>query len=701
MIVAPKDVLGHCPGDDDPLLPRHRKELEEGAGLSAATIAEIGFYSASPIDAAGLLNWPNPNPDLGHALVTPYPGADGHVQLKFDRPRKDKDGKPIKYESPVGSTARLFVPPDAADAFISPKEPVVITEGAKKAAKATQEGVATAGLAGVSMFKAKGERKLMPDLEAIDWVGRPVTIVFDSDGRTNRSVRQAAASLAELLEAAGAEVKALFLPPGPNGGKVGMDDFLLAHPVEELQALIADAGPPESIEDAGRRKAGLVDPEELGGVILVSRAVDGVPGVWVRDGKIYQWDENRFVDVSDDEFKLRSVTTLKPHFVEVRPQVVSGAVMHAKADALMPRGVGEGDWIVGDPPDGWADPAEVFPAANGLLHLPSFAAQAPCLVDHTPRRFTRWVSPVPYDSTAARPETWLRFLHDQLFPGRPESVRVLRQYAGYLLMSQALFQKMLMLIGPGRSGKGTIMWVFESLLGPEMRSAVPLKKLGGQFDGADLLDKRLLLIGDLRLPTDRRSREAPIEMLLSLSGGDPITFDRKYKEPVTARPPVRIVIASNELPVLPDPSGVIASRFVGVKFTESFAGSEDPHLKDKLRPELPAILNWALAGYLDLIETGRLAEPAGSDGLRAELEALASPVKAFVKEACVLGANEAVPAATLRELFNQWSADRGQPALDESEFGRQLKAAFPRVTGKQKRTGGNKRPLHYFGVGLP
>ena len=103
----------------DPLLPRHREELEEGSGLSAATIAEIGFYSANPVEAAGLLNWPNPNPVLGRALVVPYPGTDGHAQLKFDTSRKDEDGQEIKYESPTGSAARLFVPPDAMHAVLT------------------------------------------------------------------------------------------------------------------------------------------------------------------------------------------------------------------------------------------------------------------------------------------------------------------------------------------------------------------------------------------------------------------------------------------------------------------------------------------------------------------------------------------------------------------------------------------------------
>ena len=701
MSLTEPTAAGQPPAGDDPLLPEHRKELEEGSGLSAATIAEAEFRSAGPPEAADLLNWAKPNPKLGDALVTPLGGDDCPAQLKFNTPRKNADGKPIKYETPVGSKPVVYIPPDARDGVLTTKDPVVITEGVKKALKAVQEGVLTIALLGVWMFKVKGEQRLIPGLERIDWDGREVVIAYDSDGHTNRGIRQAAAELAELLRAAGAKLKVLFLPPGPGGEKIGMDDFLLAHPVEDLKALIADAGPPESVEDAGRRNAKSADPEELGRVFLESRAVDGVPGVRVRGGETFQWEGDRFAAVPDDEFKLHALRTLKPRFFGVHPNVVSAAVMHAKADALMSRDAGEGDWIAGDPPDGWDDPADVFPAANGLLHLPSFRTGEPCLIDHTPRRFGTWVSPVPYDPAAPRPEVWLRFLHEQLFAGRPEPVRLLRQYLGYALMARAPFQKILMLIGPGRSGKGTIMFVLESLLGPAMASAVPLKKLGGQFDGADLLDKRLLLIGDLRLPSDRRSREAPIEMLLSLSGGDALTFDRKYREPVTARPPVRIVIASNELPVLPDPSGVIASRFVGVRFTESFVGMEDPELQNKLRPELPGILLWALAGYLDLLNAGRFTEPDGADSLRAELEALASPVKGFVSDRCVVGPDEVVPAAALRELFNQWSADRGQPPLDESEFGRQLKAAFPRVTGKQKRTGGDQRPLHYFGVGLP
>ena len=51
-----------------------------------------------------------------------------------------------------------------------------------------------------------------------------------------------------------------------------------------------------------------------------------------------------------------------------------------------------------------------------------------------------------------------------------------------------------------------------------------------------------------------------VERLLSISGEDTLTVDRKYREPWTGQLPTRIVILSNELPRLTDSSGALASR---------------------------------------------------------------------------------------------------------------------------------------------
>src|SRR5262249_29625735 len=91
--------------------------------------------------------------------------------------------------------------------------------------------------------KATGPRELIDDLAAIAWQGRTVYIVFDSDAVSNSNVAWAEHHLAEELAGLGAMVKIVRLPHGET--KVGLEDFLVAHPREELQRLIEGAAAPE------------------------------------------------------------------------------------------------------------------------------------------------------------------------------------------------------------------------------------------------------------------------------------------------------------------------------------------------------------------------------------------------------------------------------------------------------------------------
>lgn len=87
-----------------------------------------------------------------------------------------------------------------------------------------------------------------------------------------------------------------------------------------------------------------------------------------------------------------------------------------------------------------------------------------------------------------------------------------------------------------------------------------------------------------------------VERLLSISGEDTLIVDRKYKEPYTGKLPDRLQIISNELPRFGDASGAIIGRLVVLLTTRSWLGKEDFELENKLRTELPGILNWSLEG---------------------------------------------------------------------------------------------------------
>ena len=65
-------------------------------------------------------------------------------------------------------------------------------------------------------------------------------------------------------------------------------------------------------------------------------------------------------------------------------------------------------------------------------------------------------TPFAYDPSAPMPEGWLKFLKE-IFPDDPQSIMALQEWFGYLLSGDTTQEKILLIIGPKRSGKGTIL----------------------------------------------------------------------------------------------------------------------------------------------------------------------------------------------------------------------------------------------------
>jgi len=108
----------------------------------------------------------------------------------------------------------------------APGVPLHLTEGAKKALKADQEGLTCAGLGGLWSWRLGGQP--IADLDRIDWYERETVLVPDSDVWTRQDLLQAVFALGRDLEGRGARVGVLKLPVGEAGAKVGRDDYAAA-----------------------------------------------------------------------------------------------------------------------------------------------------------------------------------------------------------------------------------------------------------------------------------------------------------------------------------------------------------------------------------------------------------------------------------------------------------------------------------------
>ncbi|QKY78646.1 DNA primase/helicase [Streptomyces phage Dryad] len=285
-------------------------------------------------------------------------------------------------------------------------------------------------------------------------------------------------------------------------------------------------------------------------------------------------------------------------------------------------------------PNTWQGPPE-FTSKHVAMRNGIFDIEAREMRDHTPRYFNTWSLPFDYDPDAKCPQ-WLEFLAD-VFEGDPESIRTLRQFLGMFISGRTDLEKILALIGPSRSGKGTIADMIEALMGPSSVEAFTLKHLAGEFGLQNLVGKSVMIAADSRAALKAEDQQAAIERLLSLSANDKLVINRKNQRPLSMRLGVRPVIMSNELPSFMDSSNAINQRMVMLKMRKSYVGREDITLKKRVLSEVQGVFNWALGGLDDLNETGKLLQPASAQNYIDTLDEGASPHEQFLSLYCEIG----------------------------------------------------------------
>src|SRR5437763_16603023 len=147
------------------------------------------------------------------------------------------------------------------------------------------------------------------------------------------------------------------------------------------------------------------------------------------------------------------------------------------------------------------------------------------------------------------------------------------------------------MIGPTRGGKGVIARVLEALIGRKNVAAPTLTSFGGEFGLAPLIGKPLAVISDARFAG--KDASIVVERLLSISGEDSLTINRKFRYQWTGKLPTRLHVISNELPKLGDASTAIVGRMVLILVKRSWLGQEDltlagTGLRTEWNPELGA-----------------------------------------------------------------------------------------------------------------
>jgi putative DNA primase/helicase len=321
--------------------------------------------------------------------------------------------------------------------------------------------------------------------------------------------------------------------------------------------------------------------------------------------------------------------------------------------------------------DGYAQgkPAasKLISVKNGLFHL-----EESVLLPHSLGFFTQNSLPFDYDPYAKCP-TWEMFL-TQIWGHDQESIDTLQEIFGYVLSGDTRQQKFFNVIGPRRSGKGTINKVLVELLGQHNTVAPELGELCDTFGLQPWLGKLLASFTDARAP--ERNRSAVVSQLLRIVGGDTVTVNRKNKEAWNGYLPTRIIVYSNEVLQLTENSNALTGRMIVLKMTQSFYGKEDTELASKLMKELSGIFNWSMVGLRRRMERGgHFLQPTSGVDLLEIMEDLSNPINLFYRDVLIEDPEGTVDKDDLFKVFKKWSQEKGMHPGTDLSFKRKFLAA--------------------------
>lgn len=382
---------------------------------------------------------------------------------------------------------------------------------------------------------------------------------------------------------------------------------------------------------------------------------------------------------------------------EVRPWAPTKTKISNLLDALyalllLPIDVDPPAWLAGEQDDEQEqEQSRIVACQNGLLRIRDRQ-----LLPLNPEFFNVVSVPFSYDPDATAP-TWEAFLR-QLWPDDEQAINALQEWFGYVLSGRTDQQKIMLMVGPTRSGKGTIARVLAELVGRGNMAGPTLAGLGTNFGLSTLIGKPLAVISDARLSGGDNSQV--VERLLTISGEDSIDIDRKYRQVWTGKLPTRLMVLSNELPNFGDSSGVIAHRFIVLTLTVSWLGKEDPALTGKLTAEMPGILNWALDGLARLEQKGRMTQPESSLDAVTTMQDTASPVSAFVRERCQTGPTCHAPVDEVWNAWREWAEESGIRTGTKQMLGRNLQSVLPQLRRGKPRGDDGQRVATYTGLTL-
>jgi putative DNA primase/helicase len=286
---------------------------------------------------------------------------------------------------------------------------------------------------------------------------------------------------------------------------------------------------------------------------------------------------------------------------------------------------------------------------------------------------------IEYD-LEARCLRWLQFL-DEIFKSDHEMIGFIQRAVGYTLTGDVREDCLFILEGKGSNGKTVLLSILLLLLG-EYGLGIPSKTLQelGQPGSASPEIVRMAGARLVRAIEMKEHARLNVERIKALTGRDRITARDLYERPIEFDPTHKIWLGVNHLPRIEEDDDGTWRRIRRIPFEVQFVEPDevkegdlvkDKELTEKLKAELPGILNWAIQGCVEW-QQGGLRDPdkvrAATRSYRVESDTLGR----FLEQETVREESEEVRASELYEAYKSWCDSEGEKSMTQTMFGKRL-----------------------------
>jgi putative DNA primase/helicase len=340
--------------------------------------------------------------------------------------------------------------------------------------------------------------------------------------------------------------------------------------------------------------------------------------------------------------------------------------------------------------------------ANGTIDLRTGE-----LMPHKREHLISRLAPISFDPKAEAP-MWERFIVD-IFQGKPELLMFVQIAIGYTLTGRTNEQCFFLMYGDGSNGKGTFIETIKLLLG-DLAQTTPfstflVKKNDGGIPADIAMLRGARFVTASEADQNARFSEALIKQL---TGQDEVSARFMRENFFKFIPEFKLWLSVNHKPVIRGTDLGIWRRIKLIPFEAKFDGAnKDPHLRDKLRLELPGILSWAVTGARLWYQHACLPESESVQAATAEYREESDIVGLFLaSDVVVIGEGFRTKSSELFDVWRSWCEKNGFFAGNQTSFGRLMRdkgyaskagkganffAGIARATSSSDQMGENRR----------